>query len=252
MSGYTDFASFYDRLTGDVGYPQRAGYLAGLLSENGVEKGTVLDLACGTGSLTLELARRGYEMIGVDASPDMLCVAREKCMQAGADVLFLCQAMEALDLYGTVNAAVCTLDSLNHITDPDTLREVFRRVSLFLEAGGLFIFDVNTPYKHREILGDNTFVYDLDGLYCVWQNAYDAQDDTVDILLDFFEEGQDGSYTRSGEQFAERAYSHETLCALLDDVSLSLIGCYEEMMRTPPQKDTQRAVYLVKKERIQG
>ncbi len=252
MSGYADFASFYDRLTGDVGYPQRAGYLTGLLAENGVEKGTVLDLACGTGSLTLELARRGYEMIGVDASPDMLCVARGKCMQAGAGVLFLCQAMEALDLYGTVNAAVCTLDSLNHITDPDTLREVFRRVSLFLEPGGLFIFDVNTPYKHREILGDNTFVYDLEGLYCVWQNAYDAQDDTVDILLDFFEEGEDGSYTRSGEQFAERAYSHETLCALLDDVGLSLIGCYEEMMRTPPQKDTQRAVYLVKKERIQG
>ena len=129
MGGYADFAAFYDRLTDDVGYPQRAEYIAGLLAEHGVQTGMVLDLACGTGSLTLELSRRGYEMIGVDASPDMLCAAQEKCAQAGAEVLFLCQPMEALNLYGTVNAAVCTLDSLNHITDPDTLREVFRRVA---------------------------------------------------------------------------------------------------------------------------
>ena len=171
MGGYADFAAFYDRLTDDVGYPQRADYIAELLMEHGMKKGIVLDLACGTGSLTLELSKRGYEMIGVDASPDMLCAAQEKCAKAGAEVLFLCQPMEALDLYGTVNAAVCTLDSLNHITDPDTLREVLRRVSLFLEPGGLFVFDVNTPYKHREVLGNHTFVYDLEGLYCVWQNA---------------------------------------------------------------------------------
>ena len=113
-------------------------------------------------------------------------------------MLFLCQPMEALDLYGTVNAAVCTLDSLNHITDPDTLREVLRRVSLFLEPGGLFVFDVNTPYKHREVLGNHTFVYDLEGLYCVWQNAYCAKDTSVEILLDFFEEKADGSYTAMG------------------------------------------------------
>lgn len=156
MGGYADFAAFYDRLTDDVGYPQRADYIAELLMEHGMKKGIVLDLACGTGSLTLELSKRGYEMIGVDASPDMLCAAQEKCAQAGAEVLFLCQPMEALDLYGTVNAAVCTLDSLNHITDPDTLREVLRRVSLFLEPGGLFVFDVNTPYKHREVLGNHT------------------------------------------------------------------------------------------------
>lgn len=251
MSGYSDFASFYDRLTGDVGYPERAAYLAALLAEHGVPAGTVLDLACGTGSLTLELSKRGYEMIGVDASPDMLCAAREKCLRAGADVLFLCQPMEQLDLYGTVNAAVCTLDSLNHITEPDVLREVFRRVSLFLEPGGVFVFDVNTPYKHREVLGDNPFVYDLEGLYCVWQNAYDPQDDTVEILLDFFEEREDGSYLRYGEQFTERAYSHEAICAFLEVAGLTLLGCFEEMARTPPQKETQRAVYIVKKERIQ-
>lgn len=251
MSGYADFAAFYDRLTDDVGYPRRADYLAGLLAEHGVPAGTVLDLACGTGSLTLELFKRGYEMIGVDASPEMLCTAREKCLRAGADVLFLCQPMEALDLYGTVNAAVCTLDSLNHITQPETLREVFRRVALFLEPGGLFLFDVNTPYKHREVLGDNTFVYDLDGLYCVWQNAYSPQEDTVEILLDFFEEEQNGAYTRSGEQFMERAYSHDSLCAFLEEQGLMLLHCYEEMTRTPPREDTERAVYVVKKERIQ-
>lgn len=143
MGGYADFAAFYDRLTDDVGYPQRADYIAELLMEHGMKKGIVLDLACGTGSLTLELSKRGYEMIGVDASPDMLCAAQEKCAKAGAEVLFLCQPMEALDLYGTVNAAVCTLDSLNHITDPDTLREVLRRVSLFWSrAGCLFLMSI--------------------------------------------------------------------------------------------------------------
>ena len=209
MGGYADFAAFYDRLTDDVGYPQRAEYIAGLLAEHGVQTGMVLDLACGTGSLTLELSRRGYEMIGVDASPDMLCAAQEKCAQAGAEVLFLCQPMEALNLYGTVNAAVCTLDSLNHITDLDTLREVFRRVALFLEPGGVFVFDVNTPYKHRQVLGDHTFVYDLEGLYCVWQNAYCAEDASVEILLDFFEEEAGGSYTRYGEQFTEQTAQTE-------------------------------------------
>ena len=248
MGGYADFAAFYDRLTDDVGYPQRADYIAELLMEHGMKKGIVLDLACGTGSLTLELSKRGYEMIGVDASPDMLCAAQEKCAQAGAEVLFLCQPMEALDLYGTVNAAVCTLDSLNHITDPDTLREVLRRVSLFLEPGGLFVFDVNTPYKHREVLGNHTFVYVLEGLYCVWQNAYCAKDTSVEILLDFFEEKADGSYTRYGEQFAERAYSHEELCAFAQAAGLTLAGYYEEMTRTPPHADTERAIYVMKKE----
>lgn len=249
MGGYADFAAFYDRLTDDVGYPQRAAYLASLLAENGVNEGLVLDLACGTGSLTLELAKQGYELIGVDASPDMLCAAQEKCARGGADVLFLCQRMEALNLFGTVNAAVCTLDSLNHITATDALREVFRRVALFLEPGGLFVFDVNTPWKHRAVLGDNTFVYDLDGLYCVWQNAYDAQDDTVEILLDFFEQREDGSYARFGEQFTERAYSHAAICSFLEEAGLSLLGYFAELARTPPREDTQRAVYVVKKER---
>ncbi len=247
MSGYVDFAAFYDRLTEDVGYPQRAAYLAGLLAENGVEKGLVLDLACGTGSLTLELAKLGYEMIGVDASPDMLCAARGKCMQAGVEVLFLCQPMESLDLYGTVRAAVCTLDSLNHITQMETLREAFRRVSLFLEPGGIFVFDVNTPYKHREILGGNTFVYDLEGLYCVWQNELTQPGDVVEITLDFFVEQEDGSYLRYGEQFAERAYSHAELLALLDESGLDLICRYAEMEQAIPKADTQRVVYVVRK-----
>lgn len=249
MSGYADFAAFYDRLTDDVGYPQRAEYVAGLLAANGVKQGMVLDLACGTGSLTLELARHGYEMIGVDASPDMLCAAQEKCARAGEEVLFLCQPMEELDLYGTVNAVVCTLDSLNHVTNPDTLREVFRRAALFLEPGGVFVFDVNTLYKHREVLGNNTFVYDLDGLYCVWQNALAERDNVVEISLDFFKEQADGTYLRYGEQFAERAYSHSELLSFVQAAGMALCGCYEELTLAPPREETQRVVYVVKKER---
>jgi len=112
----------------------------------------------------------------------------------------------------------------------------------------LFVFDVNTPYKHREVLGNHTFVYDLEGLYCVWQNAYCAKDTSVEILLDFFEEKADGSYTRYGEQFAERAYSHEELCAFAQAAGLTLAGYYEEMTRIPPHADTERAIYVMKKE----
>ena len=248
MGGYADFAAFYDRLTDDVGYPQRADYIAELLMEHGMKKGIVLDLACGTGSLTLELSKRGYEMIGVDASPDMLCAAQEKCAQAGAEVLFLCQPMEALDLYGTVNAAVCTLDSLNHITDPDTLREVLRRVSLFLEPGGLFVFDVNTPYKHREVLGNNVFVFDREDVFCVWQNTLSEDGFQVQMDLDFFAyNDEDDRYTRTQESFCERAYTDEEIRGFIEKSGMKLLETYAGDSFEPVQPDTQRIVYVAQK-----
>lgn len=247
MSGYENFACVYDALTENVNYEKRSAYYCALLQKNGVSDGLLLDLACGTGSMSLYFAQCGYDVIGVDASPAMLAQAQQKAMQAEKNILFLCQPMQKLDLYGTVRGTVCALDSLNHLTHEADLRETIRRVSMFTEPGGVFLFDVNTPYKHREVLGNNTFVYDMPPVYCVWQNELTAQD-TVQITLDFFEQDA-GVYYRSGEQFCERAYTVQKLTEILEENGFSVEGIFAEMTTQPPQADTQRIVFAAKKEK---
>lgn len=185
MSEYSFFARFYDELTQNVDYERRAEHFSALLLSYGIKSGTVLDLACGTGTLTSLISARGYDMIGVDSSPDMLSQAQNRAFEEGQNILFLCQQMQALDLFGKIDAALCTLDSINHLTEPDDVRETFRRLGTFIRPGGMFIFDVNTIYKHREILADNSFVYEYPDVFCVWQNSLDEETDTVDIMLDF-------------------------------------------------------------------
>lgn len=248
MASYGDFAYFYDNLTDNVDYEKRCSYIKGLLAENGVGEGILLDLACGTGTVSLMLSDMGYDVIGVDASEDMLSVAQEKKMESGADVIFLCQRMEELDLFGTINACVSTLDSINHVTDEETVREIFRRVSLFMEDKGIFLFDVNTPYKHKCVLGDNTFVYDTDEVYCVWQNSTDERLVTT-VNLDLFEKDEDDeeTYYRYSEEFTERAYDLDDIKKWLEDVKFEVIGIYEEMTKNSVKADTQRAVFVARK-----
>ena len=167
---YSYFAGVYDELTGNISYKERAAYFHAIIEKYRTKGPILLDLACGTGSLSVELSRLGYDVIGVDNSPEMLSVAQQKRCESGEDILFLCQDMTALDLYGTIDATVCALDSINHVTDPKAVRKIFQNVSLFTIPGGLFIFDVNTPYKHRSVLGNNTFVYDCSDVYCVWRS----------------------------------------------------------------------------------
>lgn len=247
MSAYDVFASYYDALTGDVQYREWAAYLHRLLVRFGMDAGTLLDLACGTGSMTLEMARFGYEMIGVDASAEMLCVSQQKTLEAGCDVLFLCQKMQQLDLYGTVRGTICTLDSLNHLTRPEDVRETIRRVSMFTEPGGVFVFDVNTLYKHREILANNTFVRETENVFCVWQNEL-LEPDTVQITLDFFERDED-AYFREREQFCERAYDVAWLQTILTENGFSVEGVFAEGTLDGPQEDTQRIVLAAIKQK---
>ncbi len=246
MSAYDVFASYYDALTGDVQYAARAAYLHALLQRYGMRDGMLLDLACGTGSMTLEMAKFGYEMIGVDASAEMLCAAQQKAMENGREILFLCQPMQRLDLYGTVRGAICTLDSLNHLTRPQDVRETIRRVALFMEPDGVFVFDVNTPYKHREVLADNTFVRETGDVFCVWQNEQ-LGGGTVRITLDFFERDDD-VWFRSREQFCERAYEIDWLQSVLEEYGFSVEGIFAENMMEPPQADAQRVVIAAKKQ----
>lgn len=244
---YGFFASVYDRLMQEADYEARAEQVCRLLNENGASDGILLDLACGTGTMTQIYAARGYDVIGVDISPDMLMEAQQKKIASGQDILYLCQDMRALDLYGTVNCAVCSLDGLNHLTKLSDLRAALESVSLFTEAGGIFIFDVNTPYKHREVLGNNTFIYDMDDLYCAWQNEL-LPDDTVRITLDLFSENPEGAYDRFTESFCERAYSDDVLTELLKDAGFRVLQRYAELSSDAPRVDTQRVVYVAKKE----
>ena len=249
MAGYEDFAFVYDALTDNVDYESMGAYLCGLLAEHGVSSGILLDLACGTGTLSALFARRGYDVVGVDASEDMLALAQEKRVEEGFEALFLCQNMETLDLFGTIDAAVCTLDSLNHITDKAAFCEALRRVALFMNDGGVFLFDVNTPYKHRQVLGNNTFVYDLDEVFCVWQNSFEEETQTTHITLDLFsadEEAQD-VYVRTTEEFDERAYDLDFIADRLREVRFEVLKILDADTHAALTETSERALFVCKK-----
>jgi SAM-dependent methyltransferase len=243
MAGYGNFARYYNLLTGDVDYRKMAAHIHGLLTTAIGEHRLLLDLACGTGNLSIGLSSLGYDVIGVDASPEMLSVAAQRSTALGLDILFLCQAMEELDLYGTVDAVVCTLDSLNHILDEQTLKRVFERVALFLNPDGLFIFDVNTPYKHGHILGDNCYVREEDNVYCVWQNHLRG-DMRVEMDLDFFEKQANGQYLRVTEHLVERAYPRERLEEWLFQSGLCVLSVSDGYSARAPLKDCQRYLFV--------
>jgi SAM-dependent methyltransferase len=242
---YSPFAKYYDSLTRNVDYSARADYFFKVLAFFGHKAGLTLDLACGTGSLTLKLAERNVDIFGLDASPEMLTVAQQKSAEAGRNLLFICQKMQQMDLYGTVDTVVCMLDSISHLTTVKDLQDTFGRVSLFLNPGGYFIFDANTVYKHRAILGHNVFVYDVGDVYCVWQNSCE-KNNRVGITLDFFERrGQ--LYSRSSEHFYERAYETEFLSSLLKKAGLEVCAVWGDMSFESPPADAQRILVVAKK-----
>lgn len=247
MDSYSQFALVYDRLMNDVDYKGRTAYLLKLFKAFGKAPTLLLDLACGTGGFSNEMALHAIEVIGVDMSEEMLAAARENSAALNTDVLFLCQKAEELDLYGTVDGAICCMDSLNHITSIKNLKKAIERVSLFLEQDSLFIFDVNTPYKHANILADNTFVIEQEDVYCVWQNEYDEKTLTTDISLDFFVNEGNDTYSRYSEYFSERAYTDEQLTEILTACGFEVVAVYGDMTTLPPQETTDRAVYIARK-----
>ncbi len=246
MSSYSDFAFVYDSLMQDVDYKSRTEYLLKLFKKYGKKPTLLLDLACGTGGFSNQMALKGIEVIGVDMSEEMLSVARENSYNLGTDVLFLCQKAEELDLYGTIDGAICCMDSLNHITDVKALEKAIGRVSLFLEKDSLFIFDVNTPFKHERVLGNNTFVIEQDGIYCVWQNEYINKNRLTNINLDFFIE-QNGVYERYSEEFRERAYTVEELTAILTGYDFEIVGILNDMTEQPLDQVCERAIFVARK-----
>ena len=249
MSNYGFLAGCYDRLTYDVDYAAWADYIEGHFQRRPLTGKTVLDLACGTGSLTRELALRGYELIGVDRSPEMLAEAAEKNRGiAPIEPIFLCQSMERLDLYGTVDACVCCLDSVNYVTDPKKLARAFERVHLFLTPGGVFLFDINSPEK-LEGLDGQVFLDETEDTYCVWRTEFSRRSRICSYFMDIFRlDESTGQWSRGEELHRERAYTAEELTALLEGAGFRDIRRYGELKMRPPKPGERRIFFTARKE----
>jgi len=241
---YNSFASVYDELTKNVDYKGRALYIKKILKKYNINNGLLLDLACGTGSLSIELSKLGFEVIGTDASYDMLSEAQNKACEYGENIMFLCQRMEETDLYGSVRAIVCALDSINHVTDYELIKKTFKTLKNFLDTDGIIIFDANTVYKHQKVLGNNIFIYDEKNVFCAWRNTLLNDEKTVNINLDFFV--KDGNnYLRCGESFKEKAYTDEELTFAVEEAGFTVISRFAESTFDLPDDKTERVTYIV-------
>ena len=243
---YGIFASFYDKLMDDSpDYDGWTEFLKSVLDSHNVsERAQILDLACGTGEFTNRLALLGYDMIGVDLSGEMLALAREKASGLSREPLFLEQDMRYLDLYGTVDAVVCCLDSINYLLTSRDLAMTFERVKLFLPSGAPFIFDVNTKYKFENELAQNAYVYESDGVFCTWENFYNPKTSVCDFRLTFFEEGRDGKYRRYEENQKERMYTDKAIKAALKKAGFSSVSVYGDLDFSPLEETSTRAFYI--------
>ena len=246
MEAYTGFAEVYDVFQDNVPYEEWCSYVTGLLKEYQVMDGLVLDLGCGTGSLTGLMARSGYDMIGIDNSGEMLQIAMNKRNASGLDILYLLQDMRGFELYGTVNAVISICDSMNYIMEYQELVEVFRLVNNYLDPKGVFIFDLNTEYKYRELLADNTFAEDREESSFIWNNFYDEEDkvNEYDLTL-FVKEGE--LYRKFEETHYQRAYGLDQIQQAIRDGGMEFVAAYDACTRNPVQQDSER-IYVIARE----
>lgn len=260
MDAYTGFAEVYDLFMDDIPYAEWCGYLAGLLEEYGIQDGLVADLGCGTGKLTRLLAGRGYDMIGIDLSGEMLEIAREK--SGPEEILYLMQDMREFELYGTVRAAVSVCDSVNYILEEQELCQVFALVNNYLDPGGIFLFDFNTDYKYREILGDRTIAEDREDCAFIWDNFYDEEERINEYGLTLFirrgaeggPSGQgeslsgDGPFWRFQETHYQKGYTLEEIQAALQHAGMEFLGAWDADTKGEPHGASER-IYAAARER---
>lgn len=259
LEAYTGFAAVYDTFMDNVPYREWGEYIHSMLCEKGVKDGLVLDLGCGTGTMTEILAGYGYDMIGADNSEDMLELAMEKRIQSGHDILYLLQDMREFELYGTVRAVVSVCDSLNYITDPEDLENVFRLVNNYLDPGGIFLFDFNTEYKYREVMGDCTIAEDRGVCSFIWDNYYYEEERINEYDLTLFvretgrsdpdtgEPDREGQlYRRYTETHYQRAYTLEEMQRLLEKAGLVFEAAYDMDTKEVPGDTSERICVIAR------
>ena len=256
MEAYTSFAAVYDTFMDNVPYEEWGEYIHGMLCKYGVEDGIVLDLGCGTGTMTEILAGYGYDMIGVDNSEDMLELAMEKRIESGHDILYLLQDMREFELYGTVRAVVSVCDSVNYVTDPGELEEVFRLVNNYLDPRGIFLFDFNTDYKYREIMGDCTIAEDRGECSFIWDNYYyeNEQINEYDLTLFIQEKNPDETqsdqmpqlYRKYKETHYQRGYTLKEIQVLLEKAGLVFEAAYDVDSKEEPSDTSERICVIAR------
>ena len=250
MEAYTGFAEVYDLFMDNVPYEQWAEYITGLLREYGIEDGLVLDLGCGTGTMTELLAEAGYDMIGIDQSEEMLEEALEKKEASGHDILYLCQDMREFGLYGTVRAIVCVCDSMNYILEEEEILDILSAAAYnYLDYDGLFIFDLNTEYKYREILGEQTIAENREEGSFIWENYYDEAQRINEYQLTLFVKEKEDLYRKFEETHYQRAYSLDTVRNLVERSGLRLLHMYDAFTREPAREDSERIYVICQREK---
>lgn len=259
MQPYTGFAFVYDMFMDNVPYDEWAEYVQNLLKKYHIDNGLLLELGCGTGSMTRRMALRGYEMTGIDNSEEMLQIAREKSIECKDNILYLCQDMREFELYGTVSAVISVCDSMNYILSEEDLLKVFQLVNNYLDPQGLFIFDLDTEYAYREVLGDNTIAENRDEGSFIWENTYYEEEMVNEINLSLFipeqamdnQSEQSALYRKYEETHYRKAYSIDTVKRLIEEAGMEWVAVYDALTEKKPKKDSER-VYIIAREKRQA
>lgn len=244
MNSYNNFAYIYDRLMyKDINYNHLADYIENIFDYYDKSPDIVCDLACGTGNVTIPLSMRGYDMIGVDKSCSMLNCAREKAANKSCDILFLNQDLSKLDLYGSAGAFLCMTDGINYMTVPANVKRLFTRIkSCFLDTGGIFIFDISSRYKLKNVLGNNTFLHDDGKIFYTWENRYFEKSNLCRMDLSFFVKSKCG-WKRFDELHVQRAHSEKEIIYVLKQAGFTHVDIFSPYTFNKPSKEEDRIVF---------
>lgn len=251
MASYEQFALIYDWALNELPYEDWLVYIEKIFNQYNSTPQLVLDLGCGTGSMTNLMASKGYEMIGVDLSEDMLSVAKQKAKDENLEVMYLNQDMTELDLYGTIDAVISVGDSLNYVTEKEDLLEAFKKVNLFLNPGGLFIFDMNTIYKFEVALGNKTYAENHEDYAYIWENYYYEEESMNEYEVTIFIKNDEGLFEKSTEVHHERGYDIETVKALLLQAGFKIEAIFHDNT-FEDVKDVTERMYFVARECTKG
>ena len=249
MEAYSSFAQVYDMFMDNVPYEEWSRYLISLLKEYGIEDGLVADLGCGTGKITRLLSDAGYDMIGVDNAAEMLEIAREiQEDEERDDIWYLLQDMRELELSGEVNAMVSICDSMNYILEEEDLKEVFLRVKEYLQTGGIFIFDMNTLHKYRDMIGETTIAENRDEGSFIWDNYFYEDEMVNEYELTLFIREENGLFRKYEETHYQRAYELDTVKRLIEEAGLKFVTAYDAFTKEPVNRDSERMYIIARKE----
>ncbi|MGL4362584.1 MAG: class I SAM-dependent DNA methyltransferase [Cellulosilyticaceae bacterium] len=252
MEIYNDFAMVYDNFMEETPYERWFEFIEKTIQANGVNPKIVCDLGCGTGVMCEMFEDKGYEVIGIDGSYEMLMIARERMMEENRDILYLQQDMSEFELYGTVDIITSTCDCINYLPTKEKVLSMFKWVNNYLEKDGLFIFDLNTIYKYKNKLGEQVFAQQLEDAAYIWENYYDEETCTNEFNVTFFIKDEDGKYIRTEEVHHQQAYTVQEIQELLEEAGMKLIGIYDDYSDTLYNEKTERVTFVAKECAVEG